>query len=175
MCSINILKAQLLSPNQACRNRSGQAPKIIEPMTNLRLSMSWRGKRPRMLSSLALAFSLAVLFLGCAQQEPSDLEGAVQLRIENLSKFNLEEVLVEAGGGGMRLFYNLGPQQKSDYQDFDYTYRYAFVRVVAQGDTLSMQPIDYVGERRFQRGKFTLQINLVGDPPLYMTLNFKED
>lgn len=137
--------------------------------------MSWWGKLPSILASLALAWSLAALIQGCTQQAPSNPEGAVQLRIENLSKFELEEVRVEAGGGGVGLFYNLAPQQKSDYQDFDYTYRYAFVQVVAQGDTLSLQPVDYVGERRFQRGKFTLQLNLVGDPPLYMTVNFKED
>jgi len=124
----------------------------------------------------ALGCSVVILCLGCTP-EPSEPAGeAVRLRVENLSPFTLEEVLVEAGeDGGQATYRDIGPQQKSAYQDFRHTYRYAFIQAIVQGDTFRLQPLDYVGERRFQHGKFTLLLDFIGDPPLYLTTHFRED
>jgi hypothetical protein len=124
----------------------------------------------------ALSCSLVILGLGCTP-EPSEPAGeAVRLRVENLSPFILEEVLVEAGeGGGQATYRDIGPRQKSAYQDFRHTYRYAFIQVIVQQDTFRLQPLDYLGERRFQKGKFTLLLDFIGDPPLYLTTHFRED
>lgn len=121
-----------------------------------------------------LCLFLALPFFSCTKS-PEDGAPGVQLRIENLSSFTLSEVRIETGGGGAGLYTGIGPGQQSEYQDFDYTYRYAFVEVIVGGDTLRLQPIDYVGEQKFTSGKFTFQIELIGNPPLYMALRFRED
>lgn len=117
---------------------------------------------------------LALPFFSCTKNPEDGLAG-VQLRIGNLSTFTLREVRIETGGGGAGLYTGIGPGEQSEYLNFDYTYRYAFVEAIVGADTLRLQPIDYVGEQKFTSGKFTFQIELIGDPPLYMALRFRED
>lgn len=127
---------------------------------------------------IGLLLISGLLLFSCSkdtEQKPAEENAAVQIRIENRSKFTLSQVLLETGGGGTRTYTDIGPGQLSDYHGFDFTYRYAFIQAIIQGDTLTLQPIDYVGERRYTNGKFSFLIDIVGDPPQYMVFDFRED
>lgn len=118
---------------------------------------------------------VGLLGYGCAADAtlPGD---QVALRVHNLSHFTLDEVTVQPGEGGLQRYTKLGPGEVSDYKDFDFTYRYAYIQVVIGQDTLSLQPFDYVGEPRFDTGAFTFELAVSGDDePAYLTLNFKKD
>lgn len=115
----------------------------------------------------------------CSMDDIADEpEESAQLRIENLSNFALKSVKVIPGGGGQRTYTNIPSGELSGYQSFHYIYEYAFVQVVVGNDTLTIEPIDYVGEEQLFNGFFTYQIDVIAEQqgvPGLMTLEFKED
>ncbi|MCB0570058.1 MAG: hypothetical protein KDC66_09860 [Phaeodactylibacter sp.] len=123
--------------------------------------------------ALSVVLLSGLLAFGCSKD--TEGPGTLQLRIENQSAYTFSQVRVETGGGGDGLFTDIGPGERSEYKAFEYTYRYAYIQAIIGADTLTLQPIDYVGEQRYTSGKFTFQVDIIGDPPLYMALNFLED
>ena len=112
----------------------------------------------------------------CNKDDGSPSGEGVGIRIENLSNYTFDEVLIEAGGGGEQEYLGVAPGAVTDYKDFDYTYRYAFIRTIVGTDTLTLQPVDYFGEQKFTEGRFTFRIDIVGESsPLYLVFEFKED
>ncbi len=120
---------------------------------------------------------LAFIFLSaCSKDSGEGPEGGVGLRVENQSSFTLQEVQVMAGGGGEHMYFDIAPGIRSEYKNFDYTYRYGFVQAIIEGDTLTLQPTDYVGEKRFTEGNFTFVLDVIGElTPLYLVLEFREE
>lgn len=100
-----------------------------------------------------------------------------QLRVRNVSNVSYDEVFVGAGGGGDREFGRLEPGEYSDYAEFEFVYRYGFLKVEVGQDTLYLIPIDYVGETQYKRGKFTYEIGLFENrlESGSLTLNFERD
>ncbi len=126
--------------------------------------------------SAAVGFLLPALFLSCNKDSESPAEGEVGIRIENLSTYTFDEVLVETGGGGEQEYFDIPPGGRTGYKPFDFTYRYAYIRTIIEGDTLTLQPVDYFGEQRFTEGNFMFKIDIVGETaPLYMVFEFRED
>ena len=128
-------------------------------------------------NSFISLFLLPGLFLSsCSKDNEGPFANEAGIRIENLSAYTFDEVLVETGGGGEQEYFDIAPGGVTEYKPFEYTYRYAFIRTVIAGDTLTLQPIDYFGEQQFASGKFTFRIDIVGETtPLYMVFEFKED
>lgn len=56
-------------------------------------------------------------------------------------------------------FENLKSGQKTDYKIFQKAYRYAFVELEIDGETYTLQPIDYVGDSPLKNGLYTYQID----------------
>lgn len=132
-------------------------------------------KTAHLLSFLGLCLLSAVALFSC-DKETEGPGGGVGIRIENLSSYTFDEVLLEAGGGGAHTYTDISPGGITDYQPFDYTYRYAFLQTIIGQDTLTLQPIDYFGEQQFTSGQFTFQVDIVGETtPVYMVLEFRED
>lgn len=126
-------------------------------------------------SIIALCLLLAGVLFSCSKDREGPGEG-VGIRIENLSAYTFNEVLVETGGGGEQQYLSIPPGGVTDYKNFGYTYRYAFIRTVIGQDTLTLQPVDYVGEQQITDGRFTFRIDIVGETsPLYMVFEFRED
>lgn len=125
--------------------------------------------------------SISLLFLSSCEsndEEPTPSRtNDAQLRIENVSPFDFEKIIVEAGGGGTQIYDALSAGGTSDYKGFDYIYRYGFIQVLIADDTLSLQPIDYVGEERYFNGQYTYLIDIIteSEQPAYMILEFKQD
>ena len=126
--------------------------------------------------SAALGVLLANMFVSCSKGDESPFADGVGIRVENLSTYTFDEVLLETGGGGEHEYFNVLPGAITDYKPFEYTYRYAYIRTIIGADTLTLQPIDFFGEQQFTKGKFTFQIDVVGETtPLYMVFEFRED
>jgi hypothetical protein len=132
-------------------------------------------------NSLTFLVSISLLILWSCQSDDEmstpTSGNEVQLRIENVSTFTFDEVYIEAGGGGDQTYDDISSGALSDYKVFDYVYRYGFIQVLIADDTLSLQPIDYVGEERYTSGQFTYVIDIISEleQPAYMILEFREE
>lgn len=118
------------------------------------------------------------LLLACNTEEEGVIPGhnGAALRIENVSALTISEISVSPGGGGTQLYENLEPGAVSGYKAFDFVYRYAYLRAVVEGDTLTLQPFDYVGEQQFDSGAYTYLIDFEGEPgSRYVSIAFRED
>ncbi|MEM9723074.1 MAG: hypothetical protein AAGA10_27650 [Bacteroidota bacterium] len=104
-----------------------------------------------------ILLSFLYLCLGCEENET--LREEVNLRVQNLSEFDFEQVLVQAGGTE-NLFGDIPAGQTSFYADFNFAYRYAYVQLEIQGDTFVIQPIDFVGETPLSKGSYTYQLDV---------------
>jgi hypothetical protein len=89
---------------------------------------------------------LFLVLIGCKkddlQQQDSDPASyEVDIRIKNNSGSYFESVFVNTSGGS----YNYGdilPGDTTNYYHFDFAYNYAYVQLIANNDTLVIQPID---------------------------------
>ncbi len=100
-----------------------------------------------------------VIFYGCSSTEDTNEPKDLQIRISNVSEFNYENINVNASGE-MVEFGNLNSNSNSEYKTFDLAYRYAFVEFKIDGETFTLQPIDYVGETPLENGKYSYKINV---------------
>lgn len=117
---------------------------------------------------------LAVLALTMACEDNADTND-VKIRIANSSAFDYENVIVNTSTGNVD-FGDIDAGMTSEYQTFTKAYRYAFVQIEVNGDTLSLQPIDYVGESPLKNGRYTFQLYVSGMPQQYiLILNLQVD
>ena len=118
------------------------------------------------------AFLLLTIFLfSCSQNDNNTL-----IKIKNLSQFDYSDLIVNMSGGE-NSYGDVNSNQTSDYKVFDFAYRYAFIELKINGDTFTVQPIDYVGETPLKNGKYTYEINAAnsGDQYSRLTLTLAED
>ncbi|MCG8330933.1 MAG: hypothetical protein MI974_24790 [Chitinophagales bacterium] len=131
------------------------------------------------MKSPILGFLLVLLLfiIACEKADDSVSEGIAQLRLDNRSPYTLDKVIVEPGEGGRQIYEHVKSGETSNYKTFDYLYRYAFIQAVIGLDTLTLQPIDYVGEERFNNGLYTYTIDITTEEnrPGYMIVDFKID
>jgi len=85
----------------------------------------------------------------------------VMIRVQNLSSYDYENVVVSSGGPEYH-FGNIPANMTSDYILFESAYSYAYVKVEIEGETLTLQPIDYVGESYLNSGSYTFQVDVTG-------------
>lgn len=104
-----------------------------------------------------LALLVLTLVLACETIVVS--RGPVEFRVENASGAVMEGVRV--GFPAVEIPYgDIGPGEVTGYQTVDRAYRYAWVQTVVEGDTLTLQPIDYVGETLLDGGRYTYRLDL---------------
>lgn len=117
----------------------------------------------------------SILFIACACEEgsTSGSEGKTQLRIKNASAYTMQDVIVNQTNYG-----SLSPGKSSSYVEAEYVYRYAYIKMKVAGKEYILQPIDYVGETKYENGDFTYALtlgDLNGNPSAVISINFKED
>ena len=83
----------------------------------------------------------------------------VEVRVANASSQIMEEVLVAFPDDEVA-YGDVGPGEATGYRTVSRAYRYAYVRTVVGGDTLVLQPIDYVGESLLAGGRYTYRLDL---------------
>ena len=96
----------------------------------------------------------------------------VLIRVENASEVDFKEVFVSSGNGSAE-FGDISAGQRSEYQEFESAYRYGFISLLANGQELRMQPIDYVGETPLSKGYYTYRINIDNSDPNNPFLTFE--
>ena len=94
----------------------------------------------------------------------------VQIRIKNVSSFEYSDVRVNTNGGENN-YGNINSNSYSEYESFDFAYRYAFVELKIGSDTFTIQPIDYVGEDPLKSGKYTYAIDATEEGGKYERLS----
>lgn len=125
-----------------------------------------------------LAFVLLATITACDTSEDSVLPGhdGAALRITNISDFVIAALKVIPGGGGSQVFENIAPGATTAYLPFDFIYSYAYLEAIVEGDTLVLQPIDYVGATAYDSGAYTYLVQISGDTvPESISIEFKED
>tara|TARA_R110001632_G_scaffold114733_4_gene226147 strand:- start:11736 stop:12113 length:378 start_codon:yes stop_codon:yes gene_type:complete len=108
-----------------------------------------------MKKSLLLIFT-TLLLIGCTG---NDDDTEVRIRLSNVSQYNFNNITINTSNGNVA-FENILSGESSAYKEFGFAYRYAFVELEIDGETFTLQPIDYVGENRLPRGNYTYQINV---------------
>ncbi len=101
---------------------------------------------------------IGLTLFGCSSSKTEN-SNDLQIRISNVSKFNYDNIKVSTTGE-MVNFGNLNSNSKSEYKVFDSAYRYAFIEFQINGETFTLQPIDYVGETLLKNGKYAYEINV---------------
>lgn len=115
---------------------------------------------------------LVLLFLTLAlacETLVSTSDGPVEIRVENASAELMEDVLVGFPSGNVQ-YGDVVAGGVTGYRTVERAYRYAFVRVVVQDDTIRLQPIDYVGESLLSSGRYTYRLGLFEGQSLTLEL-----
>ena len=98
----------------------------------------------------------------------------VQVRFVNKSSADFKQVDVNIQGKEMT-FENLKSGHSTNDIKVPSTYRYCFIRIITESDTLMLRPIDYVGETLYKTGKMTfiLKISSSSNNKPYLEIDSK--
>ena len=103
----------------------------------------------------------ALIIGGCGLVNSVENGGAVLLRVTNASDNDFQSVFVSFPQGDAE-FGAVAAGEVTAYRELPGAYHYGYVEVVAEGDTLRMMPIDYVGEKPLQGGRYTFVLDVDG-------------
>lgn len=102
---------------------------------------------------ISILISLILLF-ACEDQ---NTEESVDIRLFNSSEVCVHDIRFNPGDRTAD-FGSLATNTYSIYQTFDYAYPVPFISLRVDNDTLTIQPIDYVGENKLRGGSYTFTI-----------------
>jgi hypothetical protein len=105
-----------------------------------------------------LITSLGLSCAACSKKEDAEPDG-VRIRVRNASPYVFESVDVDTSDG-KNTYSQLAPGQSSDYKLFASAYRVAYARVIINGQTVVWQPVDYVGEKKLENGRYTYVLGI---------------
>ncbi|WP_143519894.1 hypothetical protein [Reichenbachiella sp. 5M10] len=110
------------------------------------------------MKSLFVILVTTAILAGCSNEDAEN-PNVLNIRLSNESQYDYHTVVVNTTTGDVD-FGDLLAGQKSAYKVFDRAYRYAFVELQIEGETYTLQPIDYVGETPLETGSYTYQIDV---------------
>lgn len=117
--------------------------------------------------------SFVLLTTNCNKEEET-IAGRANLRIENLSTYDYQDVYINSNGVEHN-FGDVAAGRKTSFTDFERIYMKAEVRLLINGDTFRFDPIDYVGQVNLLDGKFIYQIDVVDFDNKVLSLQFDND
>ena len=97
-----------------------------------------------------------------------------EIRVLNASSRTMEGVTVAFPDDEV-VYGTLAPGAASGYRAVERAYRYAYVRTTVDGDTMVLQPIDYVGETLLEPGRYTYRLDLADTDGPWLTLELVVD
>ncbi len=100
---------------------------------------------------------LAISLFSCSKNEDNNLS-KINIRLSNVSHFDFKNIVVNTSTGNVS-FEDIQSGQLTNYKTFETAYRYAFVQLQIDGNTYTLQPMDYTGEEPLKNGNYTYQIN----------------
>ncbi len=120
------------------------------------------------MKNLVTTITLMVVLVSC------DRANDCLIAIENNSTYNIQSVFVDTSGGENE--YDAIPaKEKSDYKKFDFTYKYAYINAVIDSHEFIIQPIDYVGERKHRKGRYTFKLDVDDYASRKLSMQFIEE
>lgn len=123
---------------------------------------------------LILLLSFATL-ISCSSDVKNNT-GEINIRLSNASPFDFKDITVNTSTGNVK-FEDVNSGEFTNYKTFDIAYRYAFIELDINGNTYTLQPLDYVGETPLKDGFYTYKINANESQEQYerLTLSLIED
>jgi hypothetical protein len=114
--------------------------------------------------------------MGCSDPDRDEDLLGVSIRLSNISAFDFKNIVVDTSTGE-RSFEDINSGESTFYQVFELAYRYAFIELEIDGQTFTIQPIDYVGETPLQNRLYTYQLDANNSQDQYgrLTLTLIED
>ncbi len=109
------------------------------------------------MKKLLICILTIITLLSCSNDDDNN-STELRIRLSNASQFDFQNITVNTSTGNV-VFEDMNVGQNSEYQVFQSAYRYAFVELEIDGETYTIQPIDYVGETLLENGDYTYQIN----------------
>ena len=82
----------------------------------------------------------------------------MEIRIGNVSPYDYAEVQVRSPGGD-HVYGDVAAGEVSEYREYAFSYRYAFVELKIDGETYTLQPIDYVGETPLAPSTYVFKVD----------------
>ena len=119
---------------------------------------------------LILIFTINMI-VGCSKEKSNNQFGP-EIRLSNSSQHNFKNVIINTGTGEVN-FGDLDSGKQTEYKKFSKAYRYAFVKLEIDGKIYKIQPIDFVGEKALNDGRYAYQIGVNGNQGEYNNLNLK--
>jgi hypothetical protein len=122
-----------------------------------------------------LCFLVCIVCLCTSCQKSNDLEPqGITIRIRNASSYSFESVYVNTSGGE-NTYGALAAGQSTQYLGgYTQAYRYAYIKVVINGQELVLQPIYYVGETGLTPGSYTYVIGVTDLARKQLSLQFEK-
>lgn len=111
-------------------------------------------KRIALIALVAVAVTALV---SCGAFDP-DTSSAVLVRVENTSATDFSSVSVSFPGAAAEFGY-VHSGEMSEYQEVETAYRYGAFAVEIEDMVLRTLPIDYVGEKPLEHGRYTFSLN----------------
>jgi hypothetical protein len=105
------------------------------------------------------AATIVLVALLAACSPPTSPPGGVEVRVANESSVDFDFVSVGFPGGAID-FGSVAAGGFSPYRRVERAYAYTAVTVLAGGAAVTLQPIDYVGERPLHAGRHTYALGL---------------
>ncbi|MBO0321233.1 hypothetical protein J0X14_02915 [Muricauda sp. CAU 1633] len=118
------------------------------------------------MKQVILLLCVLVGLVACSDED----YGPVYIRLSNVSDFDFENIVVSPYGE-QENYGNLAAGEISGYKEFDRAYSYGFIELTIDGETYTIQPIDYVGETPLAQGNYTYQLDVPEFQGQYGTLS----
>jgi hypothetical protein len=110
------------------------------------------------MKTILLCLCICLTLFSCRKDDPTP-EG-IFIRVNNASQYPFDTIFVNTSGGE-NSYGPLGAGQSSACKSFARAYRYAYIKIVVQGQELVWQPFDYVGETPLEPGRYTYVVDVV--------------
>lgn len=117
-----------------------------------------------------LVLLLVILATSFSCTDRDDNLTKVNLRIKNTSDLTYQEVTVVSDAN---VYSDISSGSYSGYVEFDQLYSYAYIKILSEGETYVLQPIDFVGETPLAPGFYTYELDV--DETGQVLLNFVVD
>jgi hypothetical protein len=120
-----------------------------------------------------LCLGVGLSLFSCKKEDAtSPSSGNIFIRVRNASQYQFDDIFVNTSGGENK-YGTVAAGQKSDYKAFTKAYKYAYIKLNAQGQALGIQPIDYVGETPLQPGRYTYALDVTSGNPQRLTITLE--
>jgi hypothetical protein len=109
----------------------------------------------------SLVFSFLIFTMGC----DSSLFGGddpIKIRIENSTEFEMEDIIVSFPKDEIT-YGDLAPGAQTEFIEIKKAYRYAYIESEINGGKAYLVPIDYVGEKPLESGRYTYRLYVASD------------